>query len=203
MTDETNMPQASSEESSIVSATEQTTDLVKAEMPNATEDVIKETAALFEAIKKRVQTEMQTATELTRETYEKAVTQAQQSIEQNQTTVKERMDEAVKLFQQEIDKNLLVVDAIKTRAQAEVQTAGEVSRDAYLKAVREARTAVEENQLIDRHRIEEAVAQIQKQAEDNWNGILTEINSIGTRLTESAKSSWAALIASLPKSDKD
>jgi BMFP domain-containing protein YqiC len=200
MTDQTNIPQ----ESSIVGpVSEQTTDLVKAEMPNATEEVIKETAALFEAIKKRVQIEMQTATELTRETYQKAVTQAQQNIEQNQATVKERMDEAVKLFQQEVDKNLLVVDAIKTRAQAEVQTAGEVSRDAYLKAVREARTVVEENQLIDRNRIEEAVAQIQKQAEDNWHGILTEINSINTRLTESAKSAWNALIASLPKSDKD
>jgi len=199
MTDENNIPP----ESSIVGpVSEETTDLVKAEMPNASEDVIKETAALFEAIKKRVQTEMQAATDLTREAYQKAVTHAQQSIEENQTTVKERMEEAVRLVQQEAEKNWLVVDAIKTRSQAQVQEAGTVSREAYLKAVREARVAVEENQLIERDRIEQAVEQIQREADKNWHVIVGEIESIGIKLADAAKSAWTALTAFFDKSDR-
>ena len=79
-----------------------------------------------------------------------------------------------------------MVDAIKTRAQAQVQDAGEVSREAYLKAVRQAREAVEQNKLIERDRIEQAVDHIQTEAEKNWHVIVKQIESIGTRLTDAA-----------------
>lgn len=190
-----------SETTEIVQVNPETTDLVKKEMPNATEEVINETAALFEAIKKRVQLEIQAAGELTQEAYMNAVRQTQESLAENQAIAKERIDEAVRLVQQEAERNWLLIDAIKTRAQAEIQSAGEVTRENYLKAVRQAREAVEQNQSIEKERIEQAVQEIQKQAEKNWQVIVSEMESIGVRLADAAKSAWNALMAHLSKSD--
>lgn len=186
----------------IVEVSQQTTDLVKKEMPDATEEVKKETAALIEAIQKRAKLEVQAAGDLTREAYMNAVRQAQEAIEQNQAIAKERIDQAVGLIGQEAEKNWLVIDAIKTRAQAEIQSAGDVTRDNYLKAVRQARETVEQNKFIERERIEAAVHEIHKQAEKNWLTIASEIESIGVRLADAARVAWNALMASLSKSDR-
>jgi hypothetical protein len=180
-------------EAEIVDVTPETTAIVKKEMPEATEEAIAETAVLFEAIKKRAAAEVQAAGDLTREAYLKAVQKAQLALAKNKTIAKERMTDAVGLIQKEAEKNWLVVDAIKTRAQSQVQGAGEVSREAYLKAVRQAREAVEQNQFIERDRIEQAVDQIQKETEKNWHVVVGEIESIGSRLTEASKSAFQAL----------
>lgn len=180
-------------EAEIVDVTPETTAIVKKEMPEATEEAIAETAVLFEAIKKRAAAEVQAAGDLTREAYLKAVHKAQLALAKNKTIAKERMTDAVGLIQKEAEKNWLVVDAIKTRAQSQVQDAGEVSREAYLKAVRQAREAVEQNKFIERDRIEQAVDQIQKETEKNWHVVVGEIESIGSRLTEASKSAFQAL----------
>lgn len=187
-------------ETTIVEVTPETTAIVKQEMPDATDETIAETAALFESIKKRATAEFQAAGELTREAYLNAVTKASDAIDENKSTAKERMTEAVSLIKKESEKNWLVIDAIKTRAQAQVQDAGEVSREAYLKAVRQAREAVEQNKLIERDRIEQAVDDIQKQTEKNWHVVVGEIESLGIRLKETAKSAWSALTAFVDKS---
>ena len=189
-------------EETIVEVSPETTAIVKKEMPDATDETIAETAALFEAIKKRAAAEVQAAGDLTREAYLKAVTKASKAIEQNKTIAKERMTEAVSLLKKESDKNWLVVDAIKTRAQAQVQDAGEVSREAYLKAVRQAREALEQNNFIERDRIDQAVDHIHNETEKNWHVVVGEIESIGTRLKETAKSAWNALTAFFDKSDR-
>lgn len=180
-------------EEEIIDVTPETTAIVKQEMPEATDEAIAETAVLFEALKKRAAAEVQAAGDLTREAYLKAVQKAQLALAKNKTIAKERMTDAVGLIQKEAEKNWLVVDAIKTRAQSQVQDAGEVSREAYLKAVRQAREAVEKNQFIERDRIEQAVDQIQKETEKNWHVVVGEIESIGSRLTEASKSAFQAL----------
>ncbi|MEG4864898.1 MULTISPECIES: hypothetical protein [unclassified Microcoleus] len=189
-------------ETTIVEVTPETTAIVKQEMPDATDETIAETAALFESIKKRAAAEFQAAGELTREAYLKAVTKASEAIDENKSIAKDRMKEAVSLIKKESEKNWLVLDAIKTRAQAQVQDAGEVSREAYLKAVRQAREAVEQNKLVERDRIEQAVDDIQKQTEKNWHVVVGEIESLGTRLKETAKSAWNSLTAFCDKSDR-
>ncbi|TAG91391.1 MAG: hypothetical protein EAZ09_18430 [Oscillatoriales cyanobacterium] len=180
-------------EETIIDVTPETTAIVKKEMPEATEEAITETAILFEAIKKRAAAEVQAAGDLTREAYLKAVQKAQLALAKNKTHAKERMTDAVGLIQKEAEKNWLVVDAIKMRAQSQVQGAGEVSREAYLKAVKQAREAVEQNKFIERDRIEQAVDQIQKESEKNWHVVVGEIESIGSRLTDASKSAWSAL----------
>jgi uncharacterized protein YjgD (DUF1641 family) len=86
-----------------------------------------------------------------------------------------------------------LIDAISKRAQVEAQAAGELTREAYLAAVRQAREALEENMLFDKAQIEKSVEQIQKDAEKNWQSIVQEVESLGTRLSEAAKAAWEKL----------
>lgn len=96
-----------------------------------------------------------------------------------------------------------LVDAIKRRAQAEVQGAGDLTRDAYLNAVRQAREALEQNKLLDPERVEYSIWLVQKEAERNWQGILDDVTTFGDRLADAAQAAWEALTAPRPDLDKD
>jgi hypothetical protein len=87
-----------------------------------------------------------------------------------------------------------LLDAIKKRAQSEAQSAGDFTREAYLKAVRQAREAVEQNQLFEPERIEKSVAQLQQEAEKNWQVVVDEVTGLGDRLSEAAKAAWEKLM---------
>ena len=93
-----------------------------------------------------------------------------------------------------------LIDALKKRAQSEAQSAGTLTREAYLNAVRRARETLEQNQLIERDRIENAFELIQNEAEKNWNSVLKEVAEIGERLADAAKAAWEALTAPRPGS---
>ncbi len=95
------------------------------------------------------------------------------------------------------DETIALIEAIKKRAQTEIQSAGDLTRDAYLSAVRQAREAVEQSdKIIDPERIERSVELIQKEAEKNWLVILSEIEAMGTRLSDAARSAWETLTGS-------
>lgn len=195
MTTESQIPP----ESAIVEVSTETTDLVKKEMPNASDDVIQETAALFEAIKKRAEQEWQTASELIQESYLKAVSQAQDVIDKNQTEAKERIEQAGQLVQKEADKNWQTFEAIRNKAIEMTKEWGELSREKYLESVRKARESVEQNKLIEKERVEQTVQDLQQETDKNWQGFVSEIESLGTQLTDGAKKAWNDLIASIPK----
>ncbi|MBE9177432.1 hypothetical protein IQ268_02435 [Oculatella sp. LEGE 06141] len=89
-----------------------------------------------------------------------------------------------------------LIEAIRKRAQVEVQTAGDYTRDAYLNAVRHARESIEHNQLFEPERIDRSVQLLQQEAEKNWHYVLSEIESLGTRLAEAAKAAWDTLMNS-------
>ncbi|MCC0178382.1 hypothetical protein I4641_15490 [Waterburya agarophytonicola K14] len=87
-----------------------------------------------------------------------------------------------------------LVEAIKTRAQSEIENAQTITQDAYLNAVRSAREALEQNQLLDPKRIEHSVTMIQKDVETNWQKTVDEIASLGDRLQEAAQAAWEILM---------
>ena len=87
-----------------------------------------------------------------------------------------------------------LVEAIKTRAQSEIENAQTISQDAYLNAIHNARKAVEQNQFLDPKRIEHSVTMIQRDAEKNWQKTVDEIASFGDRLQEAAKVAWDILM---------
>ena len=93
-----------------------------------------------------------------------------------------------------------LIDALKKRAQAEAQSAGTLTRETYLNAVRRARETIEQNQLIERDRIEHSFDLIKNEAEKNWESILKEVSEVGDRLADAAKAAWDALTAPRPRS---
>jgi seryl-tRNA synthetase len=95
-----------------------------------------------------------------------------------------------------------LIDALKKRAQTEAQSAGTLTREAYLTAVRRARETIEHNQLIERDRIEHSFELIKKEAEKNWESVIKEVAEVGDRLADAAKAAWEALTAPRPRSDR-
>lgn len=85
---------------------------------------------------------------------------------------------------------LALIEALKNRAQAELHNAGELTQEAYLKAVKQARVALEEHQLINRDNVEQAMATIQAEAERNWQKVFHEVKVLGDRLSDAAKAAW-------------
>jgi len=93
-----------------------------------------------------------------------------------------------------------LIDALKKRAQAEAQSAGTLTRETYLSALRRAREAIEGNQLIEPDRIEYSFHLMQKEAEKNWESITKEVAQLGDRLADAAKAAWDTLTAPRPRS---
>ena len=87
-----------------------------------------------------------------------------------------------------------LVEAIKKRAQSEINNAQTLTRDAYLNAVHSARESIEKNELLDPKRIEHSVEIIQKDAQENWQKIVDEISDLGDRLQEAAQTAWDILM---------
>ena len=76
-----------------------------------------------------------------------------------------------------------LVEAIRKRAQSEIENAQTITKDAYLNAIRSAREAVEQNQLLDPKRIEHLVEMIQRDAQENWQKTVDEITVFCDRLS--------------------
>ncbi len=87
-----------------------------------------------------------------------------------------------------------LVEAIRKRAQSEIENAQTLTQDAYLNAVRSAREAIEKNQLLDPKRIEHSVEIIQRDAQENWQKTVDEITALGDRLQEAAQAAWDILM---------
>ncbi|HEY9637146.1 MAG TPA: hypothetical protein V6D14_27345 [Coleofasciculaceae cyanobacterium] len=114
-----------------------------------------------------------------------------------QALVKKEMPDASEDVQKE---TLELIEAIKRRAQSEAKSAGELTRDTYLTAVRQVREAIEHDKLFDKDRIEHSFVLLQRDAEKNWESIVQEVASFGDRLADAAKAAWDALTAPRPNS---
>ncbi len=97
------------------------------------------------------------------------------------------------------DETAALIEAIKRRAQSEAQSAGTLTRETYLSAVRQARETIEQNQLIERARIENAFDMVQNEATKNFESILTEVQELGDRLQAAAQAAWDVLTTPRPK----
>ncbi|MBD2162982.1 hypothetical protein H6G04_01055 [Calothrix membranacea FACHB-236] len=88
-----------------------------------------------------------------------------------------------------------LIEALKRRAQTEAESAGTLTRETYLNAVRQAREALEGEKLIERDRIERSWAVMQDEAEKNWHLLIKEITGFGDRVQSAAKAAWEAFNA--------
>jgi hypothetical protein len=91
-----------------------------------------------------------------------------------------------------------LIEAIKNRAQAEAKSAGTLTRDTYLSAVRQAREAIEREKLIERDKLENAWKTIQEETEKNWHIMFKDFTTLGERFQDAAKAAWEAFHAPRP-----
>lgn len=98
-----------------------------------------------------------------------------------------------------------LIEAIKNRAQVEAESAGTLTRDTYLNAVRQAKEAIEGEKLIERDRLENAWKTIQEEAEKNWHSLFHDISTLGDRFADlpyrfqdAAKAAWDTFNAPRP-----
>jgi hypothetical protein len=111
---------------------------------------------------------------------------------QTEAIVEVKLDGADNEVQRETQ---ALIEAIKKRGQAEIQAAGNLSQEAYLKAIRQARETIEQSQLvIDPHRLEQTMQVLQTEADKSWHVIVGEIESMGIRLADTAKLAWSNLM---------
>lgn len=86
-----------------------------------------------------------------------------------------------------------LIEALKKRAQAEAKSAGNISSETYLKAVRQAREAIEARTLVEReYRLEYAWLVLQNEFEKNWYLLMKELVDFSDRLQHAAKAAWEA-----------
>jgi hypothetical protein len=88
-----------------------------------------------------------------------------------------------------------LIEALKRRAQAEAESAGTLTRETYLNAVRKARETVEGEKLIERDKIESSLNVMQEEAEKNWHLLIKQFTELGLRFQDAAKAAWDAFNA--------
>lgn len=81
-----------------------------------------------------------------------------------------------------------LIEALKRRTQ--VDSASTLTRETYLKAVRQARELIEGRKLMERDRLEDSWAIIQDEAERNWHLMMKDVVDFSFRLQKAAIAAW-------------
>ncbi|MFN6558524.1 MAG: hypothetical protein RMY28_001780 [Nostoc sp. ChiSLP01] len=85
-----------------------------------------------------------------------------------------------------------LIEALKRRAQTEADSAGTLTRETYLNAVRRARELIEGRKIIERDRLqlESTWMIIQDEAQRNWYLMMKDLVDFNYRLQKAAKAAW-------------
>ncbi|MDF5710851.1 MAG: hypothetical protein PUP90_25055 [Nostoc sp. S4] len=85
-----------------------------------------------------------------------------------------------------------LIEALKRRAQTEADSTGTLTRETYLKSVRQARELIEQRKIMedDRVQLENAWAVIQDEAQRNWHLVMKELVDFNFRLQKAARVAW-------------
>jgi uncharacterized protein YjbJ (UPF0337 family) len=97
-----------------------------------------------------------------------------------------------------------LIEAIKRRAQSEVEAAGNSTREAYLVAVKQAEEAIAKTQETSekyRDELEKSLKIIEQEAHTNWDKLVQEMTGFGDRLRQAADAAWSVLTAPKPPAD--
>jgi hypothetical protein len=81
-----------------------------------------------------------------------------------------------------------LIEALERRSQAE--SADTLTRETYLKAVRQARELIEGRKVRERDRLEDSWAIIQDEAERNWHLLMKDLVDFSFRLQKATKAAW-------------
>lgn len=87
-----------------------------------------------------------------------------------------------------------LIRAVQQRMQAEAEAMGDRTREAYLMAIRQMRSAIEQEPVMGQKSTglstDLSPEKLQKQAEKSWLVIAQELESLGFRLVDVARTAW-------------
>ncbi|MGC9506017.1 hypothetical protein [Baaleninema sp.] len=91
------------------------------------------------------------------------------------------------------NKAMELLEAIRRKAQAEVQAANDRTQEAYLKAIDDAKQTIEQTEQFAKEQqesLDNAVKMAQNEVQTRWDGLMKEIEEFGGRLQEAAETAW-------------
>ncbi|MBO9999323.1 MAG: hypothetical protein J7641_10010 [Cyanobacteria bacterium SID2] len=86
-----------------------------------------------------------------------------------------------------------LLEVVRRKAQAEVQAANDWTKDSYLKAIDNAKEAIEKTEQFAKEQqesLDNAVNLAQNEVQTRWDGLTKEIEDFGERLQEAAEAIW-------------
>ncbi|MGL5080871.1 MAG: hypothetical protein ACRC8A_05240 [Microcoleaceae cyanobacterium] len=86
-----------------------------------------------------------------------------------------------------------LIEAIKKLVQAEMRSAGEFTRETYIKAVNQAKETIEKIRLIDQTEIEASFQNLESKAEQNWHSLVEDLADFSDRIADAARAAWHVL----------
>jgi hypothetical protein len=103
------------------------------------------------------------------------------------------------------EKAMELVEAIKKKAMAETKAAGDLTLQAYLSAVKNAKEALEKSGDFATEKkasLDKSIDMIEKEASENWGKLTEELDELGDRLAGVADAAWKLLTKPLFAGDK-
>ena len=91
---------------------------------------------------------------------------------------------------------MALIDAIKQRAETQINSAEDITRDAYVSALRQAQDTLQKTgELFEEQRstLERSLAGIEDVATKRWETLLSDIQAVGNRLDRAVNAAWQIL----------
>ncbi|MCG9886391.1 MAG: hypothetical protein MH825_12630 [Cyanobacteria bacterium] len=91
---------------------------------------------------------------------------------------------------------MALIEAIKKQAETQIESTGNVARDAYVEAIRQAQATLEKTGGFFNDQslaLGKTVAEVEDQATDRWETLLTDVQKVGNRFERVINAAWTAL----------
>ncbi|NJO20341.1 MAG: hypothetical protein HC838_10300 [Spirulinaceae cyanobacterium RM2_2_10] len=91
---------------------------------------------------------------------------------------------------------MALIDAIKRRAETEINSAGDITRDGYVTAMRQAQETLQKTGDFfneQRASLEDSIADVEDLATKRWETLLADAQKVGNRLDRAVNAAWKIL----------
>lgn len=94
---------------------------------------------------------------------------------------------------------MALIEAIKKRAETQMQATGDMTRENYISAMRQAQSTLETTGSFfteQRHTLATTLSQIEDQANKNWETLISDVQKVGNRIDRAINAAWQVLTES-------
>lgn len=91
---------------------------------------------------------------------------------------------------------MALVDAIKRRAETQIESTETMTREAYVEAMRQAQDSLERTGSFfeeQRKTVERNISDVENQATQNWEKLVSDVKKMGNRFDRAVNAAWQEL----------